>query len=168
VEAMCRMVRRLETKGKKICVLAAPGDRRDEDIRQIALHAVGVFDRYICRRDDSLRGRRPDEIPDMLRAGLESGGVKSSAIKVIPSESDAVDAALRAASAGDLLLVLGDNISRCWKQIIYFRPEHAKPSPSAEAAAVRDLPVDAEPVYDEAAPLMRDERGVWLPMETDD
>jgi cyanophycin synthetase len=77
VEAMCRMVRRFEIKGKKICVLAAPGDRRDEDIREIARHAAGVFDRYICRRDDGLRGRKPDEIPNMLREGLQVHGVRA-------------------------------------------------------------------------------------------
>jgi cyanophycin synthetase len=168
VEAMCRMVRRLETKGKKLCVLAAPGDRRDEDIREIARHAAGVFDKYICRRDDGLRGRQPEEVPNLLRDGLMAHGVKSSAITLIPSEADAVDAALRACRTNDLLLVLGDNINRCWKQIIYFRPDVAKPAPPAEPAAVHEALADAAPVYDEAAPLMRDERGVWLPMETED
>ena len=38
-------------------VLAAPGDRRDEDIRDIAEIASGHFDHYICRCDDNRRGR---------------------------------------------------------------------------------------------------------------
>src|SRR5262245_43204045 len=168
VEAMCRLVRRLETKGRKICVLAAPGDRRDEDIAEIARHAAGVFDEYICRRDDGLRGRGPEEVPHLLREGLLAHGVAASAITIIPSEADAVDAALRASRLNDLLLVLGDNINRCWKQIIYFRPDVEKPVPATEAMAVHDAPVDTEPVYDEATPLMRDERGVWLPMEAED
>jgi len=167
VEAMCRMVRRLETKGKKICVLAAPGDRRDEDVREIARQAAGVFDRYICRRDDSLRGRRPDEIPEMLRESLVAHGVPGSAITVIPSEADAVDAALRSCAAGDLLLVLGDGINRCWKQIIYFRPEaavRAEPSETLRAEG----PIEVVPAYDTATPFMRDERGVWLPTTSED
>jgi len=167
VEAMCLMVRRLEAKGKKICVLAAPGDRRDEDIREIARHAAGVFDAYICRRDDGLRGRGPEEVPLLLRDGLVAHGVPKDAITVIPSEVEALDAALRRAEAGDLLLALGDNVTRAWKQIIYFRPETKPPGPiaPAEPAAMEDAP---EPVFDEEAPLMRDERGVWLPAETDD
>jgi cyanophycin synthetase len=168
VEAMCRMVRRLETKGQKICVLAAPGDRRDEDVREIARHAAGVFDRYICRRDDNLRGRRPDEIPEMLRESLIAHGVRAAAITVIPAEADAVDAALRSCATGDLLLVLGDGINRCWKQIIYFRPDNQPTAPAAEPIRVEAPPDDDPPVYDAAAPLMRDERGVWLPLETDD
>src|SRR5262249_18886694 len=53
VGAMVDLVRRLEVKGRRICVLAAPGDRRDEDMREIARLAAGRFDHYICRRDDS-------------------------------------------------------------------------------------------------------------------
>ncbi|MGH7525821.1 MAG: cyanophycin synthetase, partial [Gemmatimonadales bacterium] len=67
IEAMCALVDRLEVAGRRICVLAAPGDRRDEDIRDIGRIAAGRFDRYICRRDDNLRGRRPDEVPHLLR-----------------------------------------------------------------------------------------------------
>jgi UDP-N-acetylmuramyl tripeptide synthase len=32
IEAMCQLVERLEPKGRKLVVLAGPGDRRDEDI----------------------------------------------------------------------------------------------------------------------------------------
>jgi len=167
VEAMCRMVRRLETKGRKICVLAAPGDRRDEDVREIAKIAAGTFDRYVCRRDDSLRGRAPDEIPNLLRDVLLEQGVDPRAIDVIPSESEALDAALRMCAPGDLLLALGDNIVRSWKQIIYFRPDVTTARPPAETPPA-PLAATDEPAYDETQPLMRDERGVWLPMEAED
>jgi len=167
VEAMCLMVRRLETKGRRICVLAAPGDRRDEDIGEIARHAAGVFDEYICRRDDGLRGRGPEEVPLLLRDGLLAHGVPKDAITVIPSEVEALDAALRRASAGDLVLALGDNVTRAWKQIIYFRPE-AKPQEAPAVPPPAPVAEAPEPVFDEEAPLMRDERGVWLPAEADD
>jgi cyanophycin synthetase len=170
VEAMCTMVRRLEPKGRRICVLAAPGDRRDEDIREIARHAAGVFDLYICRRDDSLRGRGPDEVPRMLREGLLAHGVPEGAITVIPSEAEALEAALRAARPGDLVLALGDNVTRSWKQIIYFRPETGTTEVASTHVAppVADEDAAADPVFDAEAPLMRDARGVWLPAEADD
>jgi cyanophycin synthetase len=168
VEAMCRLVRRLEIKGRRHCVIAAPGDRRDEDVREIARHAAGVFDRYICRRDDGLRGRKPNEIPEMLREGLLANGVPGTAVAVIPSEVDAVDAALRACAPGDLLLVFGDSIARCWKQIIYFRPDGTQVEAPRSASTPVEAAVGAEPAYDATAPFMRDERGVWLPAESDD
>ena len=41
VEAMCGLVDRLEIAGRRICVLAGPGDRRDEDIKDIGTHRGG-------------------------------------------------------------------------------------------------------------------------------
>ena len=168
VDAMCRMVRRLETKGRKICVLAAPGDRRDEDVREIAKIAAGIFDHYVCRRDDGLRGRGPEEIPNLLRDVLLENGVDRRAISVIPSEAEALDAALRMCAPGDLLLALGDNIVRCWKQIIYFRPDTARAQAPPRVETAPPASLSDESPYDETQPLMRDERGVWLPMEADD
>jgi cyanophycin synthetase len=55
----------------------------------------GKFDHYICRRDDSLRGRDGDEVPLMLKRTLEAKGVPSAQISVIPDEQEAIDAALR-------------------------------------------------------------------------
>ena len=39
---------------------------------------------------------------------------------MIPDEQEATARALEMAEAGDLVLVLADNVKRSWKQIIYF------------------------------------------------
>ncbi|HRV81143.1 MAG TPA: cyanophycin synthetase, partial [Planctomycetota bacterium] len=62
VRAMVDLVGRLEPKGRRIVVVAAPGDRRDEDIIEVAEAVAGKFDHYICRRDDNFRGRDGDEV----------------------------------------------------------------------------------------------------------
>ena len=54
-------------------------------------------------------------------------------ILVIPDEQAAVDAALREAQPGDLLLIFGDAITRSWKQVIQFRPEAPPRPPSGPA-----------------------------------
>jgi cyanophycin synthetase len=120
VRAICDLVDRFEVDGRKIVVLAAPGDRRDQDIRDIAGIAAGHFEHYICRRDDNPRGRGPEEVPVMLKDKLLEAGVHSDAIEVIPDEQEATTRALEIADSGDLVLVLGDNVKRTWKQIIYF------------------------------------------------
>ena len=152
IEAMCQLVERLDVAGHRICVLAVPGDRRDQDIYEIGRIAAGHFDRYICRRDDNLRGRKPDEVPELLRAALMEHGVEDEQIAVIPSEEAAVDAALREAEAGDLLLIFGDAITRSWKQVIQFRPE--APSPPLE----RKRPSRPEPVMAGMVPMLEDRR----------
>ncbi len=172
VEAMCQLVERMEVAGRRICVLAAPGDRRDEDIAEIGKFAAGSFDRYICRRDDHLRGRKPDEVPHLLRDALLANGVAADQILVIPDEQAAVDAALREAQPGDLVLIFGDAITRSWKQVIQFRPE-APPRPAERRRTPREPVVVSAPLLpsiaeDSRREFVRDVRGVWLPREADD
>jgi cyanophycin synthetase len=80
VAAMADLAQRLEVQGKRIVVLAGPGDRRDEDLIAIARAVAGRFDHYICRRDDNLRDRKPDEVPRLQAAALEAAGVPAKAI----------------------------------------------------------------------------------------
>jgi cyanophycin synthetase len=167
-QAMCDLVDRLEVTGRRLVVLAGPGDRRDEDIFEIGRIAAGRFARYICRRDDQLRGRRPDEVPNLLREALLAGGVPADQILVIPEETAAVDAALREADPGDLLLIFGDAITRTWKQVIQFRPDAttriaerpriSHPEPVVAAVAMPML-------EDRRREFVRDSRGVRLARE---
>ena len=60
VDAMCALVDNLAAdglRGARVCVLSAPGDRRDADIVAIATRAARSFDRFVVRRDDDARGR---------------------------------------------------------------------------------------------------------------
>ena len=169
VEAMCNVIDQLPVAGRKIVVVAAPGDRRDEDIRQVALNVAGHFDVYVCRRDDSLRGRGPNEVAEALAETLRGEGVAEEAIHVISSEPEAVDSALRMAERDDLLLVFGDQLQRTWDQITQF---HADTPPSHDTdearAAPAELPELHSPSVDVGGRVMRDERGVYLAPELDD
>ncbi|HEY7481185.1 MAG TPA: cyanophycin synthetase [Gemmatimonadales bacterium] len=171
VEAMCDLVGRLEVAGRRLCVLAAPGDRRDEDIKEIGRIAAGRFDRYICRRDDQLRGRKPEEVPHLLRDALLEYGVGAEQIAVIPDEQAAVDASLREAQAGDLVLIFGDAITRSWKQVIQFRPD-ARPIDRAPRVSRPEPALALAPELaageDRRREFVRDVRGVRLPRESDD
>jgi cyanophycin synthetase len=171
MKAMNELAQRLECHGKRICVLSAPGDRRDEDIRNIA-RAVAGFDHFIVRRDDHPRGRGPDEVPKMLEAELRAMGVPAEHITVIVDEQQAIDAALRMARAGDLLLIFADAVSRSWKQVIYFKPEReaggaATPRPPTRAPSLT-TPETNTSGLPEGAELIQDERGVRIARTQDD
>ena len=173
VEAMTQLAGRLDVTGRRIVVVAGPGDRRDEDIRDIARTVAGHFDHYICRRDDSLRGRDGDEVPRIIAKTLVGEGVPETSITEIPEEQAAVDAALRMGRAGDLLLIFGDEIVRSWKQIIHFQTEGALRPVTAEYAIPKPAAVPSPSVVPEnathdIATLVRDERGVRLARESDD
>jgi cyanophycin synthetase len=140
VGAMADLAARLDVRGRRIVVVAGPGDRRDEDLRAIAYQVAGRFDHYICRRDDSLRGRADAEVPTMIAEALRARGVANEAITIIPDEQQAIAAALSMGRPGDLLLVFADALTRSWKQIIKFKPDTAEdgaPGPLPPAFQVR-------------------------------
>jgi cyanophycin synthetase len=171
VQAMAELAGRLDVFGKRIVVVAGPGDRRDEDLRAIADALAGGFDHYICRRDDDLRGRGGSDVPDMIAAQLRARGVSAAAIQVIPDEQDAIDAALQMGQPGDLVMIFADALTRSWKQVINFRSLLT----TGEMRAVRavhpslpHVPLADEQVFTDIEGLVRDERGVRLAREQDD
>ncbi|MBK8724716.1 MAG: cyanophycin synthetase [Holophagaceae bacterium] len=174
VSVMADLACALDVTGRRIIVMAGPGDRRDEDLVAIADAVAGRFDHYVCRRDDGLRGRDGDEVPRILAKALQAKGVPETAISIIPDEQLAIDAALRMGQAGDLLLIFADALTRSWKQVIKFRPEGA---PAAKGAATQATAVDLtlavpavlreDPAQDLEG-LIRDERGVRFARESED
>jgi cyanophycin synthetase len=149
-------------------VLAAPGDRRDEDIRDIAEIAAGHFDHYICRRDDNTRGRDGDEVPTMLKDKLLEKDIHIDAIEVIPDEQEATRRALEMADTGDLVLILGDNVKRTWKQIIYFNSGAHADDAAAKTPVTIDLPETDDFTFDSDIEIISDERGVRIAREEAD
>jgi cyanophycin synthetase len=188
VAVMADLARRLDVQGRRIVVLAGPGDRRDADLIAIARAAAGRFDHYICRRDDGLRERAPDEVPRIQADALREAGVAATAISIIPDEQEAIDAALNMGQPGDLLLIFADQLTRSWKQITKFKPagavvrtqthepRQAPPhAPGEDGHFVSGLGADGAGSAHEAAPpppgpegLIRDERGVRFAPEADD
>jgi len=171
VGTMADLAQRLDVTGRRIVVLAGPGDRRDEDLHAIAKAVAGRFDHYVCRRDDNLRKRASDEVPKIMASALLAAGVALDAVSIIPDEQEAIDSALKMAQPGDLLLVFADALTRSWKQITKFRPAGA-PAVQVRAAAAPPPMLAAPPV--EPAPfaslegLLRDERGIRVAPEVDD
>ncbi|WP_171236836.1 cyanophycin synthetase [Ruegeria sp. HKCCA6837] len=161
LKAMAALADQLEVKGRRLCVVAMPGDRRDEDIEDGAAALAGHFDHFICKADDRRRGRGHDEVPQMMRRALINNGVDDAAITIIPDEVEAVTAALEQAAPGDLLVIFGDDTTRCWKQIIYFNSDSE--APVTEAAPVAS-PIDTsfEDMFESDQNLIRDARGVRL------
>ncbi len=179
VSAMADLAQRLDVAGRRLVVLAGPGDRRDEDLVAIAQAVAGRFDHYVCRRDDVLRDRAPEEVPRIMAQALRAAGVAESSISIIPDEQEAIEAALRMGAAGDLLLIFADALVRSWKQITKFKPAGA-PLPrsmgpfSAEsedivlAAPSISAGPEAQRTDFGSEALIRDERGVRLAPEIED
>ncbi len=143
VAAMTALVGRLDVKGKRVCVLAAPGDRRDADVREIARAAAGTYDQFILREDDGRRGRVVGEVAAILADELRRSGVPDAKVQTQLDEQQAIDTALGMCAPGDLLLIFGDTIARCWKQVVHFR-EQQHPSRTVVQSQVGSLAVAGE------------------------
>ena len=168
IRAMCGLVDRFDVEGRKTIVLSAPGDRRDEDIREIAGIAAGHFDYFICKCDDNRRGRGVDEVAVMLKNKLLEKGISADQIEVVPDEQEATARGLESASSGDLVLVLGDNIKRTWKQIIYFNSGAKVEDSGKKTTAVMDLPDTSDFSLDADLEIISDERGVRIARDEGD
>lgn len=170
VKTICQVVERLDVSGRKIIVLSAPGDRRDEDIRETAAMTAGGFDHYICRRDDHPRGRGEREVPLLLKKALIEHGVAEDQIEIVVDEVEANNAALQHAGAGDLVLILCDAVTRTWKQIIGFSPDHSVQQSTKMTSSVADIDMDEYLDFqlDSDTELIRDEKGVRLAREQND
>jgi cyanophycin synthetase len=155
----------------------------------IAKAVAGRFDHYVCRRDDGLRDRAPDEVPRIQAQALRAAGVPDGAISIIPDEQEAIEAALRMGEPGDLVLIFADALVRSLKQITKFKASGAPAANSASQPAAARAPsppsspagasVDGHgdlgaPIAPEAVPpfslegLIRDERGIRMAPESDD
>ena len=188
VDSVCQLVRRLDVKGRRICVVAGPGDRRDEDIVEIGeVAARANFDHYVCRRDDDLRGRDGEEVPRLIRDTLLKAGIPADRISLIPDEQEAHDAALAMARPGDLVLLFADALVRSWKQVVYFRSsadrtaeeamrstgeflasQAAKSAPASAPVPSGDGDVTPLATLGDDVVLVRDGRGVHIAREQED
>jgi cyanophycin synthetase len=94
---------------RRVGVITAPGDRRDEDIRELGRLAAGL-DHVIVKEDDDRRGREAGEIAALVREGLVGGGLSPDAIEVVADELQAVDRAIALLEDHDIGVILADDV----------------------------------------------------------
>ncbi|RIH77335.1 Cyanophycin synthetase [Calidithermus terrae] len=135
LEPMVELVRRLKGDGRAIGVVSVAGDRRDADMLEVGRIAARTFDEVILREDTKdRRGRREGEIAALLRRGVLEGGMPEGALSVILEETEALQAALRRARPGDLVVHFATEIDEAWRVIREFVP--AADAPRGEQPSV--------------------------------
>jgi UDP-N-acetylmuramyl tripeptide synthase len=93
---------------RRLVLLCQAGDRSDADIEAHARAALRVgAERYVLADlPNHLRGRRPGEVPALLRRALTEGGVPDAHVEVVSDPLEGTRRALAWAEPGDLLLLL--------------------------------------------------------------
>jgi cyanophycin synthetase len=156
MEVVARTVRELAVYGRRIGVLAIPGDRRDEDVRALAAAAAPGFDYVLLKEDDDTRGRPRGETAALLREGLLEAGFPAERIcDEVCLEEEATLKALQMARAGDLVVIFGDKLQRVWDLIVSFKSQ----APERDAQVRKEEPVREQMLAETATRGPRSARG---------
>ncbi len=125
MRAMREYIQNLEVKGRRIGLLSAPGDRRDEDMRELATIAAQAFDHIIFRDDRDRRGRAEGEMPQIMLAAALAAGKSPENAEIVLNWDNAINHALGIARDGDLVVLFAENISGTWEIVTKYGDSEA-------------------------------------------
>lgn len=108
----------------KIGIIAGIGDRRTEDNNEIGQIAAEMFDEIIIRQDKNLRGKSESDLINMLEIGIKKVDPNKK-VKVIPSEKEAIDFAIKNATKGSLIILCSDVIPDALNQVMKYKEDEA-------------------------------------------
>jgi cyanophycin synthetase len=94
--------------GRLVTLLGHAGNRRDEDIAEVATVTAGFAPDLVVVKENEghLRGRAIGEVPAILRRALQAAGIPSEAVRMCASEVEAARHALESARPGDVVVLL--------------------------------------------------------------
>lgn len=136
LKALGDLILKMRPRHRRVIgMINIPGDRRDEDMREMGALATRYFDEIIFREDPARRGRRPGEIVGLLAEGALATGYPEDRICRILEEDEAADLCLRKARPGDLVVLTPTDVEAMWQQVLDFR---ATPSTSLDVEIDRE------------------------------
>ncbi|MGI9044698.1 MAG: cyanophycin synthetase [Gemmatimonadaceae bacterium] len=109
---------------RRIGIITAPGDRRDEDLLTVGRLAAKL-DHVIVRDDKYRRGRAPGEISRLIAQGLREGGMREDQIDIVHDEVQALEHAMAVMQDNDLVFVLADEVPVVLEQVRQLSTERA-------------------------------------------
>lgn len=121
LEALGKFMDKVDSP-RKIGIITGVGDRRDDDIKSLGRVAAGIFDELVVRQDRHLRGRSEMEIVNLLMAGINEVD-PNKPVKVILREIDAIEYAIRSASAGTYITICSDVVAEAVETVLRLREE---------------------------------------------
>jgi len=122
LRALGDLILKMKPRHRRVIgMINIPGDRRDEDMREMGALATRYFDEIIFREDPARRGRKPGEIVALLAEGALSAGFPEERISRILEEDEAAGLCLKRAQPGDLVVLTPTDIEAMWQQVLNFR-----------------------------------------------
>jgi cyanophycin synthetase len=108
----------------KVGIVAAVGDRRDEDIRLVGVYAARLFDQVIIRHDNDLRGRTKEEINKLILEGMAQVDPSREPV-IISEEIEAIQYAIHNATKDSFITVCTDKVHKSIEYVTMAREKEA-------------------------------------------
>jgi cyanophycin synthetase len=122
LQALGDLILKMRPRHRRVIgMINIPGDRRDDDMREMGALATRYFDEIIFREDPARRGRRPGEIVTLLAEGALAVGFPEERIRRILEEDEAAGLCLSMAQPGDLVVLTPTDVEAMWQQVLDFR-----------------------------------------------
>lgn len=108
----------LSQKAKRyVGIIGVPGDRSNESIKESGILCSKVFTDIYIKEDNDLRGRQPGEVAQLLYDTIIDQGFKKENVKIILSEAEALETAIKNAIPGDLIVMFYQKFNQSLKII---------------------------------------------------
>lgn len=97
--------------GKRIGVVCAPGDRRNEDFMELGRLAAQMFERIIIKEDEDNRGRERGDVAKYIEIGVTQENPNFD-YEIILKEPIAIETALKEATPGSLVVIFPESVKQ--------------------------------------------------------
>lgn len=118
-EAISKYVEKINMH-PKVGLIAAAGDRRDDDIRELGRISARTFDEIVIRQDKNLRGRTDLEIMNLLKEGIHEVKPGMEVICINP-EAESIRYVIENAKKGSHITLVSDVIAEALDLVLQYK-----------------------------------------------
>jgi cyanophycin synthetase len=128
LQALGEVIGRMRPQHRRVIgLISIPGDRRDEDIREMGRIAAPLFDEIVFRERPDGRGRPEGEVMGLMHEGCLAAGFPPEHIHMVLDELEAANHCLGMAQSGDLVVLTATEVEDVWRCVQEFKP-HVHPA----------------------------------------
>lgn len=109
-----------------IGVIGVPGDRLNSDVMEVGSISANYFDYIYIKEDEDKRGRRNNEVAELLKQGVLSAEFDNEKVEIILEEKEALRTAIDNAKPGDIIIIFFEKYEPLLDLVMNYENEKSK------------------------------------------